>query len=526
MLVLLLWAGGCSPSGDEQGPGRQRSSNDECRISCDVANLRAGPGLEHAVVGSLTKGAPVHELARSDALYNDRPWLKVGDDPERWVWSGLVTCGAPAEAPSAPSPTSGYRAGADFRPPTCSRCVGVKGGLLWDYEQNREFLAFGSNVPSARIDGLPGHITGHPELQVVRVLASGGNMWDRHDKNYPPESPWKQEIADQLAQLINGAPGHLRFIITFADYYRPLPAEKGALIGDNNPGWCGVPVRPWPWYLKSPTKSFHFRSACGGELQAAPNYEAHYKPFVGTVVQTLMARVPQKERILGYTLLNEWRALARGGDSSTHEKQPGHVIFGRFLSEMYAYIRSIDRNSLVFPGAISLAHVSDDHGIKWTELAYRAQGNQGEPPHRTYEGAWKQALSFLAANAPFNAWSMSLYDLEPEIKPDIRAFRDRRIPVVMTEVDFNGYNHESSAPGPKQKPFPDSGQLKRILCHLLTDGPEGQGVSLMLNWAKEEMRSIWGNEVEGQWNDGWYPAAHAIASGVRHLAGDCQGATY
>lgn len=418
----------------------------------------------------------------------------------------------------------GQRAGADFHPPSCPACVGVKAGRLWDYQGNKEFLAFGTNETLARVEGLPGHVT-RPAVSVVRILAHGGNLHDLYDRNMDPAADWMGIWAGQLADRVaEAASRNVKVIVTFADYYKPLPGET--ILADNQ-GWCGVPTRPWPWYLKHAQKKYSFKPQdCPGEVNDAPNYEAIYKPFVQTVVRTLMARQQAGAfpagTVLGYTLVNEFRALApRGGTSTSHaalQGTEGFEIFARFTEDMIAAIRALDPNTLIMPGAISVAHVTDDHWpVKDAQLRKDADASAPTPWTAMRDGntRWYRGLRRLLA-IPMNAWNGSLYDFEPEIVPDLRAFRDHGVPFILSEFDFNGLDHHSGAPAPRQKPFPNGDEMRAHVCREMSDGPDGIGASVLLTWTKREMSNVWGaSTIDGAWNDTWGPIGAAIHEGRR-----------
>lgn len=419
-------------------------SEAEARSACEKGrttqrlNLRTAPELDSTnIVEVLAPGTELVILERAGQWYRVRSPLGEG-----WVSKGYVACvGGGGAAPAA-------RAGADFTPATCAECVRVEGGEIRLPDGSR-FVALGANVPMLR----DGHMTGtdwnelaYRHVKVIRMFAAGGNL-----SSADPASDWANDWATKVVARVDEAWARgIRVIVSFADYYHPLPGE--ALVGDNaaRAEWCGMSVRPWPWYRKG-TPRFDFDSACEGKtLRGAPSYEVHYKPFALNIVR----RLKDHPGVFAWAIGNELRALGRGGKGPNALPQ-GEAIetFATFLEDMIASIRGVDQNHLVLPGVQNLTEVSDQ----------QAHGS-----------TWNAALERMM-RVPFNVWNITMYDDNPNARADIAAFRARAVPVVATEYDY--WAPKCHAEG--------GDRMGDHACAVMKEG-----LSMVAPWARSEMQGV------------------------------------
>jgi len=112
-------------------------------------NLRAGPGTDAKVIGSLEQGARVMEFAREGRWFRVKQMGRVG--PEGWVHGALI---APEKLlePESPAPPGSTRPPADERGTGGSsdddgrRYYGDPGGGFRDVLRDRAFLPWGVTV--------------------------------------------------------------------------------------------------------------------------------------------------------------------------------------------------------------------------------------------------------------------------------------------------------------------------------------------------------------------------------------------
>ena len=427
---------------------------------------------ERVALGSVPDGTQLgiygidYDAAVDRGVVQTSAWIQFVDVHQVHVQDWTF----PWEMTPTPVPTGSYRAaglsgrevivraGRDRRPVSCPACVYVEGGHIKDPD-GRVFLGVGANMPLLRdgqMSGLSWAEMSYRNVRVIRMFAAGSHLSNDNGSF--------DDWADRVAAHVEEAYGYgIRVIVSFADYYHPLPGEQ--LVADNyyrdDYNFCGIggqpdiAVRPWPWYRRG-VPQFDFQSACHNKarLISAPNYEVHYLPFVRAIVQ----RLANHPGVFAWAVGNELRALGRGGADGYRLSQGETVeVFAGFLDHVIAEIRTIDPNHMIIPGVQNVTEVAD-------EVA-------GGP-------AWKGAFDRML-EVPFDAWNLTIYDDNGNSRADVPEMRRYGVPVIATEFDYWSCQY---------------GELAAKAC-----GLADAGVSLFMPWSRDEMTGQCGAAVDGAW---------------------------
>ena len=303
--------------------------------------------------------------------------------------------------------------------------VAVVDGRLYDPEC-RPLRSAGSNVPNLmfrrgvreNLEWMRLH-----QFRWMRVIVTGHAQPIRHPDVAPGAVERRLEELLREVEAFNAAHDpseRIYVLVSLNDYYEPgVPGDRFAF---DKPGWCQLRVLNAPWYRRGVPR-YDFQDECdGGRLENAPNYEAHYKPWVQRLV-SVGARSPA---ILGWQLGNEMKA--RHSILNGISEEEAYAWYLDWTIDMVDTIRAIDRAHLIFTGTQYMAELLD--------LPYRPEDATIQPDMRpTYEERFDRMLRACGAYC-WNVWSLTNFDFRLYSVDDGMLLDRAGVAAVITEYGF------------------------------------------------------------------------------------------
>jgi hypothetical protein len=255
------------------------------------------------------------------------------------------------------------------------------------------------------------------------ALVPGHRYRPRSDATVPRGCPGTGRRTAQAAAPRGGAAHDPResiyVLVSLTNYYAPgLPGDRH---GYDKPGWCLVPVLNAPWFRRR-VSFYDFQQECGGEqLQDAPNYEVHYKPWV----QRIVAAGADSPVLLGWQLGNEVKAR----NSATNAITAAYDWYLDWMVDMVETIRAIDQAHLVFAGA--------QHFSELIDWPYREDGPTIQPELRPHWDAHCGRMLRGCGEHCWNVWSLSYYDFLLYPVDDALLLKHNSVAAVVVELGLS-----------------------------------------------------------------------------------------